>query len=75
MIGYCERLLIFVFVLVDSPNAVGLLVAAKSIYSFGGVSEEKHKRSQYIIIGTLVSFAYGVTMSYLVRWGLGVMTG
>ena len=27
------------------------------------------------IIGTLVSFAYGVTVSYLVRWGLRVTTG
>jgi hypothetical protein len=74
LIGYCERLLIYVFVLANAPSAIGFLIAAKSIYSFGESSGEKqHKRSQYVIIGTLVSFAYAVTVSYLVRWTLRVM--
>ncbi len=57
MIGYSERLLIYVFVLTDAPAAIGFLIAAKSIYSFSESSgENQHKRSQYVIIGTLVSF-------------------
>lgn len=70
-IGYAERLLIYVFVLVDAPTAIGFLIAAKSIYSFGEpTGQEQYKRSQYVIIGTLVSFAYAVTTAYLVRWVL-----
>jgi hypothetical protein len=69
LIGYSERLMIYVFVLAGAPAAIGFLVAAKSIYSFGEFSgEDPHKRSQYVIIGTLVSFAYAVTLSYLIRW-------
>lgn len=75
MIGYSERLLIYVFVLVDAPTAIGFLIAAKSIYSFGESGNEPHKRSQYVVIGTLVSFAYAVTLSYLVRWVLTVGIG
>mgnify|MGYP000294124266 CR=1 FL=1 len=74
IIGYSERLLIYVFVLADAPAAIGFLIAAKSIYSFGESSDEnRHKRSQYVIIGTLVSFAYAVTLSYLVRWVLKIL--
>jgi hypothetical protein len=74
LIGYCERLLIYVFVLANAPSGIGFLIAAKSIYSFGESSGKKqHKRSQYVIIGTLVSFAYAVTLSYLVRWTLRVV--
>ncbi len=73
LIGYCERLLIYVFVLANAPSAIGFLIAAKSIYGFGESSgERQHKRSQYVIIGTLVSFAYAVTLSYLVRWVLRI---
>lgn len=73
MIGYSERLLIYVFVLADAPAAIGFLVTAKSIFRFGEVTgEAKRKHAEYVIIGTLVSFAYAVTVSYLVRWILDV---
>lgn len=69
IIGYCERLLVFVFVLASAPSAIGFLVTAKSIFRFGEVTEAaRRKHAEYVIIGTLVSFAYGVTLSYLVRW-------
>lgn len=76
MIGYSERLLIFVFVLADAPTAIGFLVTAKSIFRFGEVTgEAKRKHAEYVIIGTLVSFAYAVTLSYLVRWILHIGIG
>lgn len=76
VIGMAERLLIYVFVLAGAPSAIGFLVTAKSLFRLGDVADaEKRKHAEYIIIGTLVSFAYGVTVSYLVRWGLRVMTG
>lgn len=71
IIGMAERLLIYVFVLAGAPSAIGFLVTAKSLFRFGEVTgEQQRKHAEYIIIGTLVSFAYAVTLSYLVRWVL-----
>lgn len=66
LIGYAERMLIFVFVLADAPSAIGFLVTAKSIFRFDSVQRER-AHAEYIIIGTLLSFAYAVTLSYAVR--------
>ena len=69
IIGLCERLLIFSFVLANTPSAIGLLATAKSIFRFGDVSGDgKRKHSEYVIIGTLVSFAYSVVLSYGIKW-------
>jgi len=68
IIGMAERLLIYVFVLAGAPSAIGFLVTAKSLFRFGEVNGKQQRRhAEYIIIGTLVSFAYAVTLSYLVR--------
>ncbi|MEF8865829.1 MAG: hypothetical protein V5A20_08715 [Salinibacter sp.] len=74
IIGMAERLLIYVFVLAEAPSAIGFLVTAKSLFRFGDVTGKQQRRhAEYIIIGTLVSFAYAVTLSYLVRWVLTVL--
>jgi hypothetical protein len=71
IIGICERLLVLSFVLSATPQAIGLLVTAKSIFRFEDVTgESKRKHSEYVIIGTLVSFAYAVTVSYGIKWML-----
>jgi len=76
IIGYAERLLIYVFVLANAPGAIGFLVTAKSIFRFGDVTGDgKRRHAEYIIIGTLTSFAYAVTLSYLVRWILTFIGG
>ena len=76
VIGYAERLLIYVFVLANAPGAIGFLVTAKSIFRFGEVTGEgKRRHAEYIIIGTLTSFAYAATTSYLVQWLLRLATG
>ncbi len=68
MIGYAERLLIYVFILADAPTAIGFLVTAKSIFRFGDITgKNQRKLAEYIIIGTLVSFAYAVTLAYPLR--------
>jgi hypothetical protein len=73
LIGYCERLLIYVFVLANASSAIGFLVTAKSLFRFGEVTgAEKRRHTEYVIIGTLVSFAYAVTLSYIVRWILRI---
>lgn len=74
IIGMAERLLIYVFVLAGAPSATGFLVTAKSLFRFGEVTRKQQRRhAEYIIIGTLVSFAYAVTLSYLVRWVLRLL--
>jgi hypothetical protein len=63
VIGHLERGLIFAFVLVGQPEAVGLLIAAKSILRFGAVKDDR-ALSEYIIIGTLASFGWALLAAY-----------
>lgn len=63
LIGYFERALTFLFVLVGQPLGIGFLIAAKSILRF------EHGRSdadlgEYIYIGTLASFGWALLISY-----------
>ena len=68
IIGYLERSLIYLFVLVDQPSAIGFLIAAKSIFRFGEIRERSNRmEAEYIIIGTLLSFLYGLIVSYSVQ--------
>jgi len=55
-IGLLERGLIFLFLLNDLPLGVGFLLAAKSLYGFG----QEYRHAQYVIIGTLASFAWAI---------------
>lgn len=63
LIGYLERFLILTFVLSNNYNAVGLLIAAKSILRYPALQEN----SEYILIGTLLSFSFAVVVGILVR--------
>ena len=73
MIGRLERLLIYLFVLIDAPTAIGFLVTAKSILRFGEVKDkESHRLAEYIIIGTLMSFGFAIVSAYLVRTLFGI---
>jgi hypothetical protein len=65
VIGQYERLLIFSFILAESPVAIGLLVAAKSILRFGDLrNSHDRKQAEYVIIGTLMSFTYATLVAY-----------
>jgi len=68
LIGYVERLLIVTFILVHEYTAIGFLIAAKGLFRINDM-----KRSEYIIVGTLVSFVIavliGVATSYLIHQG------
>lgn len=64
-IGQLERALIFLFILVGEPAGLGFLVAAKSIFRFGELKDTAQRmQAEYIMIGTLWSFAYGIAVSY-----------
>lgn len=73
VIGRLERALILMFVLTHNPAGVGFLFAAKSILRFGEVKDSAHRmEAEYIIIGTLMSFGYGILLAHLTRALLAV---
>lgn len=68
IIGQLERAMIFIFILVNQPSAIGFLIAAKSLLRFGEIgSGSSRKEMEYIIIGTFMSFLLGLISSYITR--------
>ena len=67
-IGYIERVLILTFVITGNIEAVGFLLAAKSVFRFGDLNKAKEiKITEYVLLGTLASF----TIALLVAFALG----
>lgn len=65
-IGILERLLVFVFIIVNHWEAVGFLITAKSVFRFGDLKESKHRKlTEYILIGTLISFGIAIAVGLL----------
>ncbi len=63
-IGVLERLLILTFMLNGRWEGVGFLLAAKSIFRFGDLRESKDRKlTEYILIGTLLSFGITILVS------------
>ena len=64
VIGQWERSLIFLLVLIGQPGAIGFLVAAKSIFRFGELTDRQNRmEAEYITIGTLMSFGIALAVS------------
>ena len=65
-IGILERILVFAFIVVDHWEAVGFLITAKSVFRFGDLKESKHRKlTEYILIGTLISFGIAIAVGLL----------
>lgn len=68
-IGILERLLTFLFILIGQWGAIGFLLAAKSVFRFGDLKEAKDKKlTEYILIGTLLSFGMAIATGILVKY-------
>ena len=66
-IGILERLFVFVFVITSNWGGIGFLLAAKSIFRFGDLKESKDRKlTEYILIGTLLSFGIAMAIGMLV---------
>jgi len=70
-IGIIERFLIFSFILMNQWTPIGFLLAAKSVFRFGDLrGKEDQKKTEYILIGTLLSFSiaiiHGLALQYLI---------
>jgi len=70
-IGIFERLFVFCFILTGHFEAIGFLLAAKSIFRFGDLKEAKDRKlTEYVLIGTLLSFGIALFTGLLVQFGL-----
>lgn len=74
IIGYLERGLITLFVLAGYPAGIGFLIAAKSVFRFGELTDSTRRwQAEYIIIGTLLSILFGTLFAYLTAWVAGLL--
>lgn len=64
LIGRLERLMILMMVLAGQTGAIGFLIAAKSVLRFSEIARDQDRRvSEYVIIGTLASFAWALAVA------------
>ncbi|MBF4505993.1 DUF3307 domain-containing protein [Flavobacterium sp. JLP] len=67
-IGILERLFVFGFILTGHFEAIGFLLAAKSIFRFGDLKEAKDRKlTEYVLIGTLISFGIAIVVGLIVQ--------
>lgn len=67
-IGILERVMIFAFIALGQWGAIGFLMAAKSIFRFGDLTRAKDRKlTEYILIGTFLSFGMAITAGLLYR--------
>jgi len=70
-IGILERLSVFVFIITNHWEAVGYLLAAKSIFRFGDLRQGRDRKlTEYVLIGTLLSFGSAILLGLIYVHGL-----
>ena len=65
IIGILERLLIFFLVIIGKYEAIGLLIAAKSLLRFNE-KDRPEEKTEYLLVGTLISVALALGAGFLV---------
>jgi len=65
-IGIFERILVLTFILSSNFSAIGFLIAAKSILRFSD-SKGGRKQTEYVLIGTLMSFAICIVIGLFIN--------
>lgn len=69
LIGILERLFILCFILTQHFEAIGFLLAAKSIFRFGDLKEAKDRKlTEYVLIGTLLSFGLAILIGLATQY-------
>lgn len=65
-IGIIERLFVLIFIIIGRWEVIGLLIAAKSVFRFNDLKERNNRKlTEYILIGTLVSFGLAILAGLL----------
>ena len=68
-IGIFERLLVFIFIMISQYAAIGFLIASKSILRVSRENDEEgRKKTEYVLIGTLISFTVAIIIGLLTRY-------
>lgn len=70
-IGIFERTLILLSMLSGQYEAIGFLIAAKSFIRFSEKERKTRAQTEYILIGTLISFTIAILCGALIRVLLG----
>lgn len=66
-IGMLERTLVLLFIVIGHWEAVGFLLAAKSVFRFGDIKAAREmKLTEYVLIGTLLSFGLAIIIGVIV---------
>ena len=65
-IGIIERMIVFIFVLLGQYAAISLLIAAKGIIRFNE-KDRPEVKTEYLVIGTLMSIVIALVVGMLVR--------
>ncbi|WP_416307475.1 DUF3307 domain-containing protein [Neptunicella sp. SCSIO 80796] len=67
-IGYVERWLVISFVLVGQFTGIGFLLAAKSVFRFGDLTQSKDRKlTEYMMLGTLFSVASALAIGFATK--------
>ena len=72
LIGTLERILTFIFVMNGNYQAVGFVVAAKSLLRF---KESEGTRAEYVLVGTSLSFSIAILCTLAVQILKGLISG
>ncbi|MBQ4914860.1 DUF3307 domain-containing protein [Maribacter sp. MMG018] len=65
-IGIIERLFVLIFIIMGRWDAIGFLITAKSVFRFNDLKESNSRKlTEYILIGTLVSFGLAIMAGIL----------
>ncbi len=62
-IGYFERIIILLSIMMGAYTVLGFLVASKSLLRFGDREKQSRKHTEYVLLGSLLS------------WGIGLLVG
>ncbi len=69
LIGILERYLVLILILVGQYTGVGFLLAAKSVFRFGDMRQQKDRKlTEYIMLGTLLSITAALLVGLAVKW-------
>jgi hypothetical protein len=68
-IGIFERLMVMIFILTGQYEAIGFLIAAKSVLRIGKDGDKwARKKTEYVLIGTLISFTTAIIIGLIVKF-------
>lgn len=69
-IGIYERIIILTLVLLGQYEAISFLITAKGLIRF--VSRDEHIRSEYVLVGTMMSYAFSIGTGVCLNWLLHI---